>query len=102
MTESNNTYIKNRCLEGASNFITSNNDQLQDMCQHIIKKSSLKHVFFIYIFYILITSKTFDKNILNINEKEQNNNNTIHLLKKSFFFIIIYIFIDTLICLNIL
>lgn len=92
MSTLNNRYINN----------IATRDELNHMCKYIIDKSSIKHMFFIYIFYIIISSQNFDKNCLNINEKYQNNNKFIHLLKKSFCFILIYIIIDLLINIKVL
>ena len=77
-------------------------DDLHNMLKHFIIKSSIKHIFFIFILYIIITSKIFECNCLNINKEHQNNNTINHLLKKGFVFIIIYIFIDLCIQYNII
>jgi hypothetical protein len=81
---------------------TRSTDDLHNMFKDVVTKSSIKHVFFIFIFYIIITSNHFECNCLHINKEYQNNNQTCHLLKKGLFFIIVYICIDLLIQLNIL
>ena len=77
-------------------------DELHNMCNFILTKSSIKHIFFIFIFYIIITSNIFECNCMQINKENHNNNTTIHLLKKSIVFVIIYVFIDFLIQINII
>jgi hypothetical protein len=77
-------------------------DELHNMCNYILTRSSVKHIFFIFIFFIMITSNTFECNCMEIKKDNYNNNETIHLLKKSITFVIIYIFIDFLIQMNII
>jgi len=78
------------------------NDDLHNMFKDVITKSSLKHIFFIFIFYVIITSNNFELYFLNIDKKYQNNNNTNTLILKGILFILIYIFIDILLQFNIL
>jgi len=78
------------------------NDDLHNMFKDVITKSSLKHIFFIFIFYVIITSNNFELYFLNIDKKYQNNNDTNTLILKGILFIIIYVFIDILLQFNIL
>ena len=80
----------------------STSSELHNMCNFILTKSSIKHIFFIFIFFIIITSNIFEFNCMQIKKENQNNNTTIDLLKKSIAFVIIYIFIDFLIQINII
>ncbi len=80
----------------------TDSDDLHNMCNFVLTKSSIKHIFFIFILYIIITSNIFECNFLQINVENQNNNTTFDILKKSIIFIIFYIFIDFLIEFNVI
>lgn len=75
---------------------------LHNMCSFIISKSSLKHVVFVFILYVLISSNMFEICCLNMHADKYNNNTTVDLLKKGMYFIILYILLDLLIELNII
>lgn len=77
-------------------------DELHNMCNFLLTKSSVKHIFFIFILYIIITSNIFECNCMQIKQENYNNNATAHLLKKSIIFVILYVFIDFLIEINII
>jgi hypothetical protein len=76
--------------------------ELHNMCNFMLTKSSVKHIFFIFVLYIIISSNIFECNCMQIKNENFNNNTSIHLLKKSIIFIILYILIDFLIEMNII
>lgn len=84
--------------------MTSSNDNsdLHDICKHIIDKSNIKYIFFIFIIYIITSSNFFENNCLRIPEINKNNNLLPHLIKKATIFIILFILTDQLIQYNVL
>ena len=81
---------------------TKTSSELHDLCNYLFSNICIKHIFFIFILYIIISSNVFEYNCMNIKIDNFNNNTTRQLLYKSFIFILFYIIIDIFISLNIL
>ena len=74
----------------------SNND-LHNVCRYAIDKTNIKHLFFIFIVYLITNSSFFEESFLMITSEYKNNNTTLQSIKKTLVFTIIFVIIDQLI-----
>jgi len=73
------------------------NNDLHNVCRYAIDKSNIKHLFFIFIMYLITNSNFFEEGILSVPPEYKNNNSTLHTIKKTLVFTLMFVVIDQLI-----
>jgi hypothetical protein len=79
-----------------NSIIFRKDDDIQNICSHVINKISIKLILFLTIIYIITSSLAFEEFI----KKKYNKGNLIYY--KTLIFVIMFIIIDILIKLDIL
>tara|TARA_B110000259_G_scaffold188490_1_gene248174 strand:+ start:5245 stop:5499 length:255 start_codon:yes stop_codon:yes gene_type:complete len=79
-----------------NSIIFRKDDDIQNICSHVINKISIKLILFLTIIYIITSSLAFEEFI----KKKYNKDNLIYY--KTLIFVIMFIIIDILIKLDIL